>query len=88
MELLYLSILSAISILLIFLAFIVGLHYGSKIRNEKDINIPNPIKMVKNHIEEEKVKQQKELEQQIEEINLANIDAYDGTSLGQKDFPS
>ena len=32
---------------LIFLAFITGLHYGSKVKNSEVIDIPNPVKKIK-----------------------------------------
>ena len=79
-------IISALSMVLIFLSFIVGLHYGSKIKNNEPINI-NPVRMVKEHREIKKIEDKLDKEQQIEEINLANIDLYDGTELGQLDFP-
>lgn len=85
---LYLTIISALSIVLIFLSFILGLHYGSKIKNNETIELPKPIENMqarkKNKIEKAKLTQEKI----IEEINLANIDSYNGTSIGQKDFPS
>lgn len=87
MELIYLTILSALSIVLIFFAFIVGLHYGSKTKKEEVISIPNPVKVVKESINSVKEQKQISLEQQIEDINLANIDTYDGTDIGQKEFP-
>ena len=80
-------IISALSIVLIFLAFITGLHYGSKVKNNETIDIPNPVKQVKQHREAKKIEKKLDKEQEIEEINLANIDSYDGTSLGQLDFP-
>lgn len=80
-------IISALSIVLIFLSFVVGLHYGSKVRNNEVITIPNPVKKIKEHKEVKKVEAKLDKEQKIEEINLANIDSYDGTELGQLDFP-
>lgn len=82
-------IISALAVVLIFLAFITGLHYGSKVKNNEVINMPNinPVKVVKNKIEDKKIEKAREKEQIIEEINLANIDSYDGTGIGQKDFP-
>jgi len=79
-------IISALSMVLIFLSFIVGLHYGSKVKNNEPIEI-NPIKKIKEHKEEKKLEEKLDKEQQIEEINLANIDSYDGTGLGQLEFP-
>lgn len=81
-------IISALSMVLVFLAFITGLHYGSKIKKNEVIEIPNPIRSAKEMVRESKLEKKKDKEQEIEEINLANIDAYNGTELGQKDFPS
>lgn len=80
-------IISALSMVLIFLAFITGLHYGSKIKSGEVIEIPNPVKKVKEHKQIKKAEEKLDKEAMIEEINLANIDAYDGTELGQQSFP-
>lgn len=80
-------IISSLSMVLIFLSFITGLHYGSKIKKDEVIEIPNPVKTIKQHKEIKKIEKKLDKEQQIEEINLANIDSYDGTNLGQLDFP-
>lgn len=86
MELLILSILSMV---LIFFAFIVGLHYGSKVKHNEVIEMPNlnPVKAVKQTIKESKEEHKREKSEVIEETNLYNIDNYDGTGLGQKDIP-
>ena len=80
-------IISALSMVLIFFAFIIGLHYGSKVKKNEVIEIPNPIKAVNNVVETKKQIDKISKEQQIEDINLANIENYDGTGLGQQDFP-
>lgn len=82
-------IISSLSMVLIFLAFITGLHYGSKVKENKVIEMPtlNPIKKLEEHNEIKKMKEKIDKETIIEEINIANIDAYDGTSAGQKEFP-
>lgn len=80
-------IISALSMALIFLAFITGLHYGSKVKNNEVIDIPNPVKKIKETREIKKVEQKLDKEAMIDEINLANIDSYDGTDLGQLEFP-
>ena len=80
-------IISALSMVLVFLAFITGLHYGSKVKKNEVIEMPNPIRSAKEIVRETRLDKKKDKEQQIEEINLANIDAYDGTELGQKEFP-
>ena len=82
-------IISALSMVLIFLSFITGLHYGSKVKENKTIEMPtiNPVKIIKKNINEAKEEKKTEKEQLIDEINLANIDRYDGTDIGQKEFP-
>ena len=72
----------------ILLSFTMGLAFGCKLRNNETIKIPNlnPVKAVKNYIEEEKEQLKINKEQEILEQNLANIEAYDGSELGQKDF--
>lgn len=82
-------IISALSIVLIFFAFIVGLHYGSKVKENKTIELPtiNPVKIIKNNIKESREIKQKQHEELIEEINLENIDNYNGTGIGQKEIP-
>jgi preprotein translocase subunit SecF len=81
-------IISALSIVLIFLAFILGLHYGSKIKSGEVIEMPNPVKKVQQYKSMKKVEEKLDKEALIEEINLANIDSYDGTELGQQSFPN
>lgn len=71
----------------ILISFTIGLYYGSKVRKDEPIALPNPVKKVK------QIKKTKELEAKVErqklidEINLANIENYDGTGFGQQDFP-
>lgn len=70
----------------IILAYTLGLKNGQKLKNNKEIKIPeiNPVKIVRNEIEtfEQKKKQD------AYDTMMANIDNYDGTGLGQKDIPS
>lgn len=80
-------IISALSMVLIFLAFITGLHYGSKIKSGEVIEVPNPVKKAKEHKEVKKIEEKLDKEALIEEINLANIDSYNGSDLGQQSFP-
>lgn len=69
----------------ILVAYTLGLKNGQKLKNNEEIKLPeiNPVKVIKNEIEnyEEKKKQE------INEINMFNIDNYDGTGLGQRDIP-
>ena len=62
-------IISALSMVLIFLAFITGLHYGSKVKNNEVIDIPNPVKKIKETREIKKVEQKLDKEALIDEIN-------------------
>lgn len=65
---------------------IIGLHYGSKIANREAIELPsinnpiNVIKDVRNDFEANKA-------QDKFNIELENINSYNGDSLGQKDIP-
>ncbi len=68
----------------IILAYTLGLKNGQKLKNNEEIKMPeiNPVKIVRNEIEtfEQKKKQD------AYDTMMANIDAYDGTGLGQKDI--
>ena len=72
----------------IMLSFTIGLSFGCKLRNNEKISIPNmnPVKAIRLHNEERKIKEKEDKEQKILEQNLANIEAYDGSEFGQKDF--
>lgn len=89
MEYIILACISALSIVLIFFAFFVGLHYGSKIKNGEVINKPtlNPVKAIREKIEDSKEEAKTEKEKEIENIILSNIDNYNGSELGQIDIP-
>ena len=82
-------IMCSICFFFIFTSFLLGLHYGSKVKKDERIELPNinPISAVKRHINDKKEETKREREDLIEEINLANIDAYDGTGIGQQSFP-
>ena len=68
-------ILSAINML----CFLIGAIVGQRAFERKPI-IMNPIKEIKEHIEEKELSKE---EQKFQDI-LDNIDAYDGTNIGQK----
>lgn len=68
------------------LFYVAGLRHGMKLsKGEKIVEIKNPIKEIKNHIEKEKTN--KVIEKKIEKINtvMDNIENYDGTPEGQKE---
>lgn len=81
-------ILCALFGIFILISFIIGLSFGCKLRNNETIKIPNlnPVKAIKDYKEDKKQKEREDKEQEILEQNLANIEAYDGTEFGQKDF--
>lgn len=67
------------------LCFFIGAKVGQKVVNKEEIKLPtvNPIKIVKEY--EDKKTYSKE--QEIMKINMDNIDNYDGSNIGQRDFP-
>ena len=66
------------------LCFLIGAKTGQKVIKGESIELPNanPIKVIETIKED---KRQKKEEENFN-INLENIDNYDGTGLGQKDF--
>lgn len=73
----------------ILLSFILGLVFGFKLRNNEKLTMPNlnPIEVANKHKRVKEIQKNKEQEEEILKINLENIENYDGTALGQKDFP-
>lgn len=69
-------------------SFYLGFILGYKKINKEKIEIPtlNPVKIIRESKENKEETERARKEQEIMDINLANIDAYDGTSVGQKDF--
>ena len=72
----------------IMFSFLLGIKIGISISLKKDIEIKSPLKIIKEHKENKQAELDREYEERIEEINMYNIDAYDGTGLGQKTFPN
>ena len=66
------------------LCFLIGARTGQKAVKGEDITLPNlnPIEAVKSYEE----KRQEEIEEYNFNTNLENLEMYDGTSYGQKDF--
>ena len=62
---------------LILVAYYLGLKYGQKISFNERID---------NYSSEEENTLKDEIEKQNEEILINNVEAYDGTDKGQKDF--
>ena len=66
------------------LCFLIGAKTGQKAVKGEDITLPNlnPIEAVREH---EEARQQRKEEDNFNTM-LENIEVYDGTSIGQKDF--
>lgn len=60
----------------------VGARIGLAVGKGKDMKLPNPVTVIKEH----KAEMEHKAEKEVFDINMANIDIYDGTDLGQKDF--
>lgn len=69
------------------ICFLCGAIVGQKCAKGQDIKIENPVKAIKENIEENKSNKQREKEQEILDTIAQNIDNYDGTSRGQKEIP-
>lgn len=68
-------VISALNIM----CFLIGALVGQRVFERKPV-IVNPVKEIKERIEEETISSE---EQRFRDI-ADNIDAYDGTSIGQK----
>ena len=81
MEALLLLIMGVVNVL----CFIVGAKVGQKAAKGEEIELPNvnPLKAYR----ERQDKREAEMEQDKVEAILRNLEAYDGTSNGQKDLP-
>lgn len=68
--------------IMVMASFYMGAKLGQTVYRGETIKLPNPVKA----IEEHKAAVQAEKAKTIFETNMANIDTYDGTGLGQRDF--
>ena len=66
------------------LCFLIGAKTGQKVVKGEDVTLPtiNPVQAINNYQEDRRQKK----EEENFNINLENIENYDGTGLGQKDF--
>lgn len=79
-----LIILGTFMIVAFYLGFILGYK---KVNSEKiEMLTLNPVKIIRKNKEIKKEIDRTRKEQEIMDINLANIDTYDGTGVGQKEF--
>jgi len=67
------------------LAFLIGAKTGQKVQKGETIELPK-IKTPVQIIDEFKEKKETEKQREIEKTNWENVNNYDGSSLGQKDF--
>ena len=67
------------------MCFFVGAKVGQKVQNNEPISMPeiNPVKVFDEWQDRKEAKKEKTKRDLI----LENIEAYDGTSVGQKDIP-
>ena len=72
----------------IMLSFVLGVKIGQSVKNNEKVEIKSPIQAIREHKENKKYQEQRAYEEEVEQINLHNIDIYDGTELGQKTFPT
>lgn len=69
------------------ICFLCGAIVGQKCAKGEQIKVENPVKVIKENIEEHKSKVERKKEQEILDTIAQNIDNYDGTSRGQKEIP-
>ncbi len=66
------------------LCFLIGAKTGQKVVKGEAVELPNinPVKAINEYQEDRRQKK----EEENFNINLENIENYDGTGIGQKDF--
>lgn len=67
--------------------FFIGAKVGQKVVNKEEIEIPNPVKAIKDEIKEHAEEKEALKEKEYYEAISHNIDIYNGTSIGQLDIP-
>ena len=67
------------------MCFFIGAKVGQKVQNNEPITMPevNPVKAFDEWQERKEAKREKNRR----DVILENIEAYDGTGVGQKDIP-
>lgn len=68
------------------LSFTIGAIIGQKVVKKEPIEI-NPIKALQQEVAIKESNRLIEEEKRKFDVEMANIDAYDGTSVGQQDLP-
>ncbi len=85
MEILFIALFLAVSGIVNIACFVIGAKVGQTVAYEEKIELPQ-IKSPMQLIAEEKEKKVAKEEEQKMEILLQNIENYNGTAAGQKDF--
>ena len=80
MDIMDIAIVSAFNIL----CFVIGAKIGQTVSREEPIELPNlnPIQIIREAHDKREIEREKN---RVEKI-MQNIDAYDGTSNGQRDI--
>lgn len=65
----------------------IAFFLGAYVKTQKEVKIENPVKIVKQEIEEIKESKEMKKEQELYRTIAENIDNYDGSSRGQKAIP-
>lgn len=79
-------LISLVSNIMVILAFYIGFKCSQATKQQGGQQILNPVKVVKEQIINSKISKEMQEEQNRIDIQMANIDTYDGTSKGQKDI--
>lgn len=79
-------LLSTIFGFFIVFSFIKGIEIGQKVQRDEKVELKGPIRRFKEEKGNREYEKDIQEKQRIEEINAYNIDNYDGTGFGQKEF--
>ena len=79
MEVLLMAVMAASNIL----CFMVGAKVGQKVTKNEEVELPSPMKAIREH----QSRKEAEQEQRRNDIIMENIERYDGTPNGQKEVP-
>lgn len=89
MEYLIISIVAVLFISgLNIVCFFIGAKVGQKVVKGEEVQLPNPIKEIREEIKEREEERAANKEQEMFETLAYNIDVYDGTGIGQKEIPN
>lgn len=81
-------LLVVITGILMLTSFKIGVIFSQKKEKNEKIEFKSPLKAISDSIEEHKENKKLKKQEEIDAINAYNIEHYNGTGLGQKDFPS